>query len=169
MRQARKRVRFSPHSCQDSWLGDGACDMTCNTTRCLYDGGDCINATIALKSAASSSSYSGKGSRYSTHTDSASAPATPPPPEEPPCAPGCPSSWLGDLMCDSKCDFPEWCVFCAVTARCWGSLTCDLPLQRLGRRRLRGAQGVWQHSRGCGKQQPRSVVFVDSAYDCSLF
>lgn len=91
-------------SCQDTWLGDGACDLTCNTTRCMFDGGDCINATITVKSASSSSSYSGKGARYTnTAFTSSSTPATPQPPEEPPCAPGCPVAWLGDLMCDDKC------------------------------------------------------------------
>ena len=91
-------------SCQDTWLGDGACDLTCNTTRCMFDGGDCINATITVKSASSASSYSGKGARYTnTAFTSSSTPATPQPPEEPPCAPGCPVAWLGDLMCDDKC------------------------------------------------------------------
>jgi UDP-N-acetylglucosamine-lysosomal-enzyme len=32
-------------SCPDTWVGDGYCDAACNITDCLFDGGDCLNAT----------------------------------------------------------------------------------------------------------------------------
>lgn len=31
--------------CPDTWVGDGYCDQACNITDCLFDGGDCLNAT----------------------------------------------------------------------------------------------------------------------------
>lgn len=34
--------------CPSNWLGDGFCDLACNTTECGFDGGDClgINGTV---------------------------------------------------------------------------------------------------------------------------
>ena len=33
--------------CTDSWIGDKQCDVNCNVSRCLWDLGDCANATTA--------------------------------------------------------------------------------------------------------------------------
>lgn len=82
--------------CVDSWLGDGFCDTACNTTTCQFDGGDCTNSTIRTR-------HSGlPGS-------SANAP----------CMPGCPSTWVADRMCDTRCNVPS-CAYdagdCGVAA-----------------------------------------------------
>lgn len=34
--------------CPSTWLGDGYCDVACNTTECDYDFGDCANGTAAM-------------------------------------------------------------------------------------------------------------------------
>ena len=31
--------------CIDTWIGDGYCDNSCNSSACLRDGGDCVNGT----------------------------------------------------------------------------------------------------------------------------
>jgi len=34
--------------CPASWLGDGYCDVRCNTTQCMLDGGDCVGMDYAM-------------------------------------------------------------------------------------------------------------------------
>ena len=31
-----------------SWIKDGYCDKVCNTTSCMYDGGDCIGDNVKI-------------------------------------------------------------------------------------------------------------------------
>ena len=34
--------------CPNSWIKDGYCDTVCNTSRCMYDGHDCIGPDIKM-------------------------------------------------------------------------------------------------------------------------
>lgn len=34
--------------CPMSWIADGYCDKICNTTACMYDGGDCIGDNVRI-------------------------------------------------------------------------------------------------------------------------
>ena len=34
--------------CPMSWIKDGYCDKVCNTTSCMYDGGDCIGDNVKI-------------------------------------------------------------------------------------------------------------------------
>ena len=36
------------HGCPMSWIKDGYCDKICNTTSCMYDGGDCIGDNVRV-------------------------------------------------------------------------------------------------------------------------
>ena len=76
--------------CTDSWVGDGQCDLNCNVSRCLFDLGDCLN--VSKKNAYGYRSNSGSGTNGKTSRTWAY------------CAPGCPSTWIGDKVCDKKCD-----------------------------------------------------------------
>mmetsp|Transcript_26095 Transcript_26095/g.65591 ORF Transcript_26095/g.65591 Transcript_26095/m.65591 type:complete len:1122 (+) Transcript_26095:89-3454(+) len=77
--------------CPSTWIGDGYCDLACNTTSCGFDGGDCAN-----QPAASQNSW---WSDPNTET-------------QPYCARGCPDSWVGDKYCDRSCQNLE----CAMDA-----------------------------------------------------
>ena len=108
--------------CVENWLSDGYCDAVCNTTACLWDGGDCVNNTKTRAASYSSGTYDKyKGSRYdaSTTTTSTTAAAD----AEVAalessraarsaqwtarCAPDCLDDWLGDWVCDAACQAPE--------------------------------------------------------------
>ena len=87
--------------CMDSWLTDGYCDKACNTTRCAWDGGDCVGNSTKDRHGNSHSSY--RGGRYAGAASTSSSTYTPPTADNQ-CNSGCPDSWLGDRMCDSKCN-----------------------------------------------------------------
>ena len=72
--------------CSDSWIGDGQCDLACNVSQCLWDLNDCENTTASTINTGSSSSahYSRSRTFY--------------------CASGCSFTWVGDKVCDNKCD-----------------------------------------------------------------
>ncbi|MBI5229310.1 hypothetical protein HY991_04315 [Candidatus Micrarchaeota archaeon] len=61
-------------TCPANWLGDGACDSSCNTAACNYDNGDCRATTTTSRTTTTSGGCS--------------------------CSP----SWLGDGTCDSACN-----------------------------------------------------------------
>ncbi|KAK3853814.1 hypothetical protein Pcinc_039664 [Petrolisthes cinctipes] len=68
--------------CPGSWLGDGYCDVSCNTSACEWDGGDCFG-----------------GARpdlddFQDQDDSVMDF----------CAPSCADLWLADKFCDSSCN-----------------------------------------------------------------
>ncbi|KAL9654864.1 hypothetical protein ABK040_008656 [Willaertia magna] len=101
-------------NCQDSWLGDGYCDLNCNTTECDYDGGDCIGKDIQLNRYGNSNygnSNSGwysnndytpswdvnNGNNYQISGKSVSSY----------CNSNCPNSWIGDRFCDRSCNVKE--------------------------------------------------------------
>lgn len=84
-------------NCPSAWIKDGYCDVACNTSLCLFDGGDCsgvhkkdehirwhpgnqFNSRNRLVSPS-------RGAQFSFN-----------------CAPGCADSWLGDHFCDSSCN-----------------------------------------------------------------
>ena len=71
--------------CSDTWIGDGFCDKACNVSECNFDFPDCINGTNA------------RG-----HSDSRRDQQ-----EEWTCSSGCPTAWLGDRVCDTRCDNKE--------------------------------------------------------------
>eukprot|EP01031_Cornospumella_fuschlensis_P032775 gene32775-39624_t len=73
--------------CADSWIGDGYCDKACNVSECNFDFPDCINGTNV---AGSAYTQAYQNTYYSTQ-----------------CSTGCPDSWLGDKICDLKCNNAE--------------------------------------------------------------
>jgi hypothetical protein len=74
--------------CPDAWIGDGICDPPCQVPACGMDEGDCDGFNGGY------GGYGGYG------------PFPPPPPGQD-CAPGCPSYWIGDGVCDQACLVPE--------------------------------------------------------------
>ncbi|XP_053209635.1 N-acetylglucosamine-1-phosphotransferase subunits alpha/beta-like isoform X2 [Panonychus citri] len=89
--------------CPASWLGDGFCDQACNTTLCLYDGGDCTNKTLTSSSL---------GGILSDHSNFRGGPSsfTASRPLTDQCRPSCADFWLGDKYCDNVCNHPD-CAF----------------------------------------------------------
>ena len=65
-------------NCPTSWLSDGICDKPCNSSFCLFDGGDCLKDNN-LK-------LDDKNENVKQ------------------CSANCPLSWLGDNHCDSQCN-----------------------------------------------------------------
>jgi hypothetical protein len=76
--------------CSDTWIGDGYCDRACNVSACNFDYPDCVNAT--------SNQYGGGWNSYGGSDDRSSATF---------CSKGCPDSWLGDKVCDTRCNNAE--------------------------------------------------------------
>ena len=72
--------------CSDTWIGDGFCDRACNVSACNFDYPDCVNAT-------SHYSYVGHSGNEPQHGSL--------------CSTGCPDSWLGDRVCDTRCNTAE--------------------------------------------------------------
>jgi hypothetical protein len=70
--------------CNENWIGDGACDKACNVAACNFDYPDCVNVT------ATSNTNNVEKSKPSNF-----------------CNKGCPDSWLGDRVCDQRCNIPE--------------------------------------------------------------
>ena len=77
--------------CSDSWIGDGQCDLACNNTRCLWDLNDCENTTAATTNTGRGGGHHHSGRRSHTFY----------------CASGCALNWVGDKVCDSKCENVE--------------------------------------------------------------
>jgi hypothetical protein len=104
--------------CIDAWLGDGYCDVACNTTRCMWDAGDCNNGTVQMRGTYNKGRYDlskGTGGHTSSSTN------TPTIVHSDGCADGCPDTWLGDRMCDVKCS----------SAACgWDAGDCGVELVR---------------------------------------
>ncbi|XP_017476458.1 PREDICTED: N-acetylglucosamine-1-phosphotransferase subunits alpha/beta-like [Rhagoletis zephyria] len=96
--------------CPLNWLNDGYCDKACNSSKCLWDGGDCLrnggadSATGGNNSAASTAAYSHHYEASATNSEL--------------CAPNCLTNWLGDGFCDQVCN-NENCAYdmadCGVT------------------------------------------------------
>jgi UDP-N-acetylglucosamine-lysosomal-enzyme len=70
--------------CHGNWLGDGRCDHACNVSSCLFDYGDCVNAT----SARGAPSW-GKDKHSSSVKDDGSSRY---------CVKTCPDNWIGDRV-----------------------------------------------------------------------
>ncbi|XP_045584036.2 N-acetylglucosamine-1-phosphotransferase subunits alpha/beta [Procambarus clarkii] len=77
--------------CPGSWLGDGYCDTSCNTTACEWDGGDCTGEK-------------GEGDMLDIEDDFGADMTV----EF--CAPSCSDLWLADKYCDHSCNI-EACGF----------------------------------------------------------
>ena len=78
--------------CVETWIGDGYCDILCNTTLCMYDAGDCANGAIlpsAPQTAFETTEVDRNRRAMPAATDA--------------CAPGCPGTRLGDGVCDAAC------------------------------------------------------------------
>jgi len=113
--------------CVEGWIGDGYCDSACNTSTCLWDGGDCLNNTKTRSGGGSSSSSSYeysryKGGKYEHYNKDSSGGGgekegedsaqqqpyqIPSPIWDALCAPSCPNEWLGDMACDPVCNTAE--------------------------------------------------------------
>ena len=79
--------------CPLNWLNDGYCDKACNSSKCLWDGGDCLRTTNVNGS-----------SVIETIQPQQIVVATSDPQL---CAPNCLTNWLGDAFCDQVCNKPE--------------------------------------------------------------
>ena len=75
--------------CSDTWIGDGYCDKACNVSKCGFDFPDCVNKT-------SSSSRGGSGRGRGKKSSKKSM-----------CVKGCPNTWVGDKVCDNRCNALE--------------------------------------------------------------
>lgn len=73
--------------CPGSWLGDGYCDTSCNTSACEWDGGDCTGGK---------GDGAGLDMDYDFGVDDT--------PDF--CAPSCSDLWLADKYCDHACNVP---------------------------------------------------------------
>eukprot|EP00095_Tigriopus_kingsejongensis_P002042 maker-scaffold556_size137522-snap-gene-0.27 protein:Tk02042 transcript:maker-scaffold556_size137522-snap-gene-0.27-mRNA-1 annotation:"hypothetical protein LOTGIDRAFT_238796" len=77
--------------CTSSWLNDGYCDAPCNTTKCGFDGGDCIGPNVKHGFGDADG-----GNAYHWDRDGDF--------EENNCAPGCLDYWIADGFCDDPCN-----------------------------------------------------------------
>jgi len=91
MRLAWPLPDCSPN-CPSSWIKDGYCDMACNTTACMHDGGDCLGSSPVM-------GFVDVNEEHVFHGDAAM--------EDPFCSPSCLDSWLADSFCDDVCDVAE--------------------------------------------------------------
>lgn len=71
--------------CPGSWLGDGYCDASCNTSACEWDGGDCAGGDVG------GDLLEGDDSMGMDETVGF-------------CAPSCSDLWLADHYCDHSCN-----------------------------------------------------------------
>lgn len=85
-------------SCPTSWLADGYCDQACNTADCHFDRGDCANVTEGEGPDLTASAFAD----WQASADAPGANGIPPLPGY--CADGCPESWIGDKVCDLRCN-----------------------------------------------------------------
>ncbi|KAF0979544.1 hypothetical protein FDP41_001408 [Naegleria fowleri] len=95
--------------CQESWLGDGYCDLSCNVTQCDFDGGDCIGNNVRMSYG--SSSYGNSWNNWNTGTSNVpswmSAGSSLKSNYNNYCSASCPDSWIGDRFCDRPCNVKE--------------------------------------------------------------
>ena len=73
-------LKPASHTGQYEDLGDGVCDPSCNTESCLFDLGDCKNASRPSSSSSTQRVRSQKPNKKSQER----------------CAEGCPFLWIGD-------------------------------------------------------------------------
>lgn len=78
--------------CPNSWIKDGYCDLVCNSTECMQDGGDCVGPNIKM-------GFTGDVNSNFHWNDSVS--------DQPPCVPNCLDPWLSDGFCDESCNVAE--------------------------------------------------------------
>ena len=84
--------------CPMSWLKDGYCDKACNTSSCLWDGGDCQNVSGAIESKV----FIPNRSRQ--HFDMNQMKDMNEQMEKQFCSINCANNWLNDNFCDSVCN-----------------------------------------------------------------
>lgn len=84
-------------SCPTSWLADGYCDQACNNADCHFDRGDCVNVTSGEGPDVTASAFADWQAR--TDASSGGEPHLPGY-----CSEGCPSAWIGDKVCDLRCN-----------------------------------------------------------------
>ncbi|KAG2383222.1 hypothetical protein C9374_004559 [Naegleria lovaniensis] len=93
--------------CQESWLGDGYCDLSCNVTQCDFDGGDCIGNNVRMSYG--SSSFGNSWNNWNTGSTGqlpnwmSSSKSN----YHNYCAASCPDTWIGDRFCDRPCNVRE--------------------------------------------------------------
>lgn len=93
--------------CIDSWIGDGFCDRACNHSRCMWDNGDCSGPNVkpgaGMNAAVGRAGMAGAASTFRSGKGMVTAGI----PDVTYCAEGCPSNWLGDKTCDTRCERAE--------------------------------------------------------------
>lgn len=82
----------NPH-CPNSWIRDGYCDKSCNTTECDFDGGDC---DMSIKKQNPNIPYDNARQAFINQSQILFP--------EFYCSPGCSTSWLADKYCDNACN-----------------------------------------------------------------
>ena len=82
-------------NCPNSWIKDGYCDIACNTTECMHDGGDCVGNDIKMGYGAEDDNHYGDNSHDFNLM------------EDIQCNEGCLDPWLSDGFCDDGCNVAE--------------------------------------------------------------
>ncbi|KAF7491895.1 N-acetylglucosamine-1-phosphotransferase subunits alpha/beta [Sarcoptes scabiei] len=93
--------------CPLNWLNDGFCDKACNSSRCLWDGGDCLGHNQTANHLSSQNEIDGLSrlkidrsfedeNRQQSKIFS--------------CSSNCFTNWLGDSVCDQICNTTQ-CAF----------------------------------------------------------
>ncbi|KAJ6221337.1 hypothetical protein RDWZM_007149 [Blomia tropicalis] len=80
--------------CPLNWLKDSYCDKSCNNSRCLWDGGDCLPSNMGNNSIVMNLTSFGKIAFNNIQTIIGSESTSNH------CVPNCLDNWLGDSFCD---------------------------------------------------------------------
>ena len=83
--------------CSDSWLGDGYCDVACNVSKCGFDFPDCVNKTTESEDLGTREGRRSSGKKTNKNNAFRGKETTM-------CEKGCPDSWIGDNVCDTRCN-----------------------------------------------------------------
>lgn len=78
--------------CPNGWIKDGYCDVVCNTTNCMHDGGDCLGANPKMGF--------GDEDQHAFHWNDSLY-------DRPLCSDACLDPWLADGFCDDSCNVGE--------------------------------------------------------------
>jgi len=108
--------------CVEAWIGDGSCDPKCDVRACDHDGGDCVSHNATEADAGAGKRGRGKKNKGPSKYGGGSASYKASLKKQPRrCAAGCTKTWLGDGVCDRKCNTKQ----CA-----WDGGDCGGPSSR---------------------------------------